>query len=150
MQDCTFLEKWDLIYFNFGLNDVMYHDPATKQVRAMHKDAGGVILTSPEQYAKNLKELVKKFKATGAKLIWASTTPIIGNNGIHYAGDEIKYNKIAAKVMQANNVTIIDMHKIGLDSRKGMKGKGKTYEYKKAKPLHPPIIKVLVQELSKR
>ena len=31
---------------------------------------------APEQYEKNLRELVKRLKATGAKLVWASTTPI--------------------------------------------------------------------------
>lgn len=139
-------KKWDLIYFNFGLNDIMHRDPATKQIRAMHKDIGGVKVSTPKQYENNLRELVKKFKASGAKVIWASTTPIIGNNGILYAGDEIIYNKIAAKVMADNKVPVIDMHKYGYESHQKTRH-AKTYNFKGGLPLHPPVLKVIVEEL---
>jgi len=142
-------KKWDLIHFNFGFNDLMYKDPATKAIRAMHKDAGGVRVSSPEQYEGNLRELVKRFKATGAKIIWANTTPIVGSNGILYAGDEIVYNQIAAKVMKENNVLINDMHTFGLASHKTMpKGHGKTYSYKGGIPLHPPVVQSIFKELN--
>ena len=36
---------------------------------------------------KNLTELVKRLKKTGAKIIWASTTPVVKSNGILYAGE---------------------------------------------------------------
>ncbi len=47
--------KWDVIHFNFGI-----HDRAAK----------------PADYEQRLETIVTRLKATGAKLIWASTTPI--------------------------------------------------------------------------
>jgi hypothetical protein len=142
-------KKWDLIHFNFGLYDLMNKDPASKEVRAMHKDAGGVPVSSPQQYEKNLRELVKKFKATGAKVIWASTTPITGNDGILVAGSEIEYNKIAAKVMKENNISINDMHAHALAVHEAMKkGHGKTFSYKGGPPFHPPMTLSILKELN--
>ena len=62
-------KKWDLIHFNYGLNDIMYKDPSVKKhIIPMHKDVGGIRVCSEKQYEQNLTELVKRLKATGAKL----------------------------------------------------------------------------------
>ena len=141
-------KKWDLIYFNFGLNEIMHKDPATKGIRAMHKDVGGVRVSTPEQYEKNLKELLKRFKARGSKVIWGSTTPVTSSDGILFAGDEIEYNKIAARVMNSSSVPIVDMHARGIASHKSIpRNHGKTYSYKNGLPLHPPIVAVIMKEL---
>jgi hypothetical protein len=55
--------RWDVIHFNFGLHDAK-HMSAT-EFRA-----------SREQYAENLQKLVTQMKATHAKLIFATTTPV--------------------------------------------------------------------------
>ena len=55
-------KKWDVIHFNWGIHDLRIQD--------------GKALVGPEAYEKNLRAIVAKLKATGAKLIWASTTPI--------------------------------------------------------------------------
>ena len=47
--------KWDVIHFNFGI-----HDRATP----------------PADYEQRLEKIVARLQKTGAKLIWASTTPI--------------------------------------------------------------------------
>lgn len=111
-------EKWDVIHFNFGFADLHYKDPSTKEVRAMSKDAGGVRVTAPQQYEKNLEELVKRLKATGAKLVWASTTPILNPQpveSLYDIGSEIEYNAIAARVMARHGVPINDMHSFVLE-----------------------------------
>jgi len=143
-------KKWDLIHFNYGLNDLMHKDPTVKKsIRVMHKDVGGVRVCSEKQYEKNLTEMVKRLKATGAKVIWASTTPIIGSNGIHFAGDEVKYNQIAAKVMKKAGVPINDMHTYGKESHKKVRH-AKTYNYKGGKPLHAPLVDLIVKQLKIR
>lgn len=139
-------KQWDLIHFNFGFNDLMHKDPATQAIRAMHKDVGGVRVTSPQQYEKNLRELVKRFKAHGAKVIWASTTPIVGSDGILMEGSEVVYNEIAAKVMQEHNVTINDMHAHAAEIHKTAKHKN-TYSYK-GYPLYPPMMRSILKELN--
>ena len=55
--------KWDVIHFNFGLHDLKIMKGETRQV-------------PPEDYEKDLRDLVRRMKATGARLIWATTTPI--------------------------------------------------------------------------
>jgi hypothetical protein len=108
-------QKWDLIYFNIGLYDLTYRSPGMKSFRVMSRSGGGVRNTSPEDYEKNLRELVQDLSATKAKLIWASTLPI-GQSllDIHEPGSEIEYNRIAEKIMTESGITIHDLHAYGL------------------------------------
>lgn len=48
-------KKWDLIHFNFGI-----HDRATPL----------------EDYARRMEELLDRMEKSGARIVWASTTPI--------------------------------------------------------------------------
>ena len=54
--------KWDVIHFNWGLWDI-YGWQYAKEDR------------SPAMYGKRLETLVTRLEQTGAKLIWATTTP---------------------------------------------------------------------------
>ena len=91
--------KYDVIHFNFWLNDIFrgrkgaWHNPV-------------------EQYAKDLTKIVTLLKTNGAKVIWASTTPIPLNDPYRPVGDELIYNAAAAKVMKANNIPINDLHSV--------------------------------------
>jgi acyl-CoA thioesterase-1 len=81
--------KWDVIHFNWGLHDAKLPPE-------------GVRHAPPDVYEKNLRRLVTRLKATGAKLIWATTTPVPmgGNLAPNRRFDSVdKYNAIAAKVM---------------------------------------------------
>lgn len=91
--------KWDIIHFNWGIHDLRHMDDGKRQVE-------------PADYEKNLRALVEKLKATGAKLIWASITPIPEPPLIpdRTFGDEKEYNEIAAKVMKENDIPINDLH----------------------------------------
>jgi acyl-CoA thioesterase-1 len=95
--------KWDVIHFNWGLHDL-------KHWKDGKMDPAGPQVTVVADYEKNLRELVKRFKATGAKLIWASTTPVPEGTIGRVAGDEVKYNEAAARVMKAEGVAIDDLH----------------------------------------
>ena len=56
-------------------------------------------------------EIVKKLKATGAQLIFATTTPYPeGTKPLRAFGDEIKYNRAAIKIMKKNDIEINDLH----------------------------------------
>ncbi len=92
--------KWDAIHFNFGLHDAKQLPEGTR-----HSD--------PDIYEKNLREIVKQLRATGAKLIWATTTPV-PDGGIlsptRRFADVAIYNAIAKKVMEENAVAIDDLH----------------------------------------
>src|SRR5215467_9546105 len=55
--------KWDVIHFNWGLHDLKIGDDGTRQVPV-------------DQYERNLRELVSRMRQTGARLVFASTTPV--------------------------------------------------------------------------
>jgi acyl-CoA thioesterase-1 len=101
--------KWDVIHFNWGLHDLKYiqDDPAK---RADPKAPGSHLQVPPAEYEQNLRELVKQLKATGAKLIWCNTTPVLEGSEGRIAGDELKYNAVAARVMQAAGIPTNDLH----------------------------------------
>lgn len=81
--------KWDVIHFNFGI-----HDRAT----------------DPAVYEANLEKLVLRMKETGAKLVWASTTPIPRDEAKKQDPAAIvERNAIAARVMQKHGVATDDL-----------------------------------------
>ena len=95
--------KWDVIHFNWGLHDI-------KRTKDGKMDVAGPQQVPAEDYRKNLEALVRKLKATGAKLIWTSTTPVPeGANG-RVKGEEVEANRIAKEVMDKNGVPIDDLY----------------------------------------
>ena len=95
--------KWDVIHFNWGLHDL-------KRLKDGKMDITAEWQVSEEQYAKNLETLVQQLKATGARLIWASTTPVPeGANG-RMMGDEVKTNAIAEGIMKKHGIPIDDLY----------------------------------------
>lgn len=85
-------KKWDLIHFNFGLHDTR---------------------TAPDVYEKNLEQLVARLEKTGARLVWASTTPAPPDtkSGPTIPAAVIERNKIAARVMQSHKIVIDDLYR---------------------------------------
>jgi acyl-CoA thioesterase-1 len=100
--------KWDVIHFNFGLHDIK-HIKADSGKNS--NDPNDPHQTDLKQYKKNLSEIVEKLKATGAKLIFATTTPYPkGTKPYRAFGDDIKYNKVAKKIMKKNGIPVNDLH----------------------------------------
>jgi len=95
-------EHWDVIHFNWGLHDVKYW-------KNNKLDLSGERLNSLENYEKNLESLVKRLKASKAKLIWANTTPVPEGSKGRIHGDAKKYNQVAEKVMRRNGIHINDL-----------------------------------------
>ncbi len=96
-------KKWDVIHFNWGLHDLKYWKDGKL-------DPAGQQLVPVAQYEKNLREIVARLKKTGAKLIFATTTPVPAGSGGRVAGDEVKYNAAAVRVMNEEGVAIDDLH----------------------------------------
>jgi acyl-CoA thioesterase-1 len=64
----------------------------------------------PVDYEKNLRQIIARLKQTGAKLIFASTTPVPESDAAKYVKDsELPYNEIAKKVMTEEGVTWNDL-----------------------------------------
>ncbi len=98
--------KWDVIHVNWGLHDL-------KLVDGKHQ-------VPLEDYESNLRELVKKLKATGAKLVWASTTPVPAEKTSppRRAEDVPRYNEAAKKIMDESGVAIDDLYAFALPKLK--------------------------------
>lgn len=102
-------QKWDVIHFNWGLWDLCYRDPKSPKAGNRDKVNGKISVTTAE-YEKNLDQLVTQLKATGATLIWASTTLVPEGEVGRAVGDDVKYNAVAAQVMKKHGVVINDLH----------------------------------------
>jgi hypothetical protein len=100
---------WDVIHFNWGLWDLCYRNPESKEQGNRDK-VNGTLSTTPEDYERNLTKLVRRLRASGAELIWASTTVVPEGEAGRIAGDEVKYNAIAARVMDRHDVPTNDLH----------------------------------------
>ncbi|WP_339907985.1 SGNH/GDSL hydrolase family protein [Symmachiella dynata] len=102
-------KPWDVIHFNWGLHDLKYMGPNGKNL-ADTAAADSHQQVPPEEYEKNLRKLVARLKETGATLIWCSTTPVPAGAGGRVVGDAVKYNAVAAKIMQENDIAIDDLY----------------------------------------
>jgi sugar phosphate isomerase/epimerase len=102
-------KKWDVIHFNWGLWDICYRNPKSK-VQGNRDKVNGKLTATPQQYRASMEAIVKKLKATGAKLIWCATTPVPEGEAGRKVGDSAKYNAIAAEVMKAHGIAINDLH----------------------------------------
>jgi hypothetical protein len=112
-------KDWDVIHFNWGLWDLCYRNP--KLPKAGNRDkVNGRISVAPEDYEANLDQLVTRLKATGGALIWASTTRVPEGEAGRHAGDDVKYNQIAARVMKKHGVAINDLHALSSSFEPGL------------------------------
>jgi len=82
--------KWDVIHFNFGI-----HDRSTPVA----------------DYTRRLGELVERMEKTGAKLMWATTTPIPDDPAKNqFAKSVVERNAAAAELMSAHKVAVDDLY----------------------------------------
>jgi GDSL-like Lipase/Acylhydrolase family len=86
-------KRWDIIHFNFGIHDRK---------------------TPLSDYEERLTQLIKRLQATGARLIWASTTPI--PSGTQYGSPQaiIELNAAASKIMKQHSIAIDDLYETAL------------------------------------
>jgi hypothetical protein len=142
---------WDLIHINVGLGDLIHRVPDMKSFRVLPIHAGGVVAIEPKQYEKNLDVLIGKLKATGAKVVWASTTPIrYSRSNVFKLGSEIEYNKIADRVMKKHGVTTNDMYAYAKSIMNMDKpaGHGADPFHFDKKPIHAAIVQTIVDALN--
>jgi len=105
--------KWDVIHFNWGLHDLGYRyaDDTNLNAKAEYArpDNGGHQNVPPADYEKNLRELVARLKKTGAKLIFATTTPVSADLHSYVKDAELPYNEAARRVMKDTGIEVNDL-----------------------------------------
>ena len=120
--------KWDVIHFNFGI-----HDRATPAA----------------DYAKRLEEIVERLQKTGAKIIWASTTPIPDNPAQKQtAASIVDKNKIAAEIMSKHGIPTDDLfaaitpHLAKLQNPNDVHFNGEGYDFLGAKVSEAILVRI--------
>jgi lysophospholipase L1-like esterase len=119
--------RWDVIHFNFGLHDLKYID---EQGRNTSVETGKQQVPI-DQYERNLDEIVKRLKKTGAKLIFATTTPVPDGTKIRVKGDAAIYNSAAVRVMKKHGVPINDLYSFALPRLKEIQRESNVHFYPK-------------------
>ena len=102
--------KWAVIHFNFGLHDLKYVDAQGKNA----EPGQGKPQVSIADYEKNLETLVATMNKTGAKVIFATTTPVPAGSPARKLDDQKQYNEVALAVMKKHGVAIDDLHAFAL------------------------------------
>ncbi len=98
--------KWDVIHFNFGLHDLKYLD----EKNALAPVEKGRLVASPDQYERQLRELVTRMQRTGATVICATTTPVPAKSSGRVEGSEKIYNAAAVRVAKDAGALVNDLH----------------------------------------
>ncbi len=120
---------WDVIQFNHGLHDLRRSYNADTNTWGPHTIPTG-------EYQKNLERLIAILRKTGAKLVWASTTPVPGDILGQYArkeSDAALYNQAAREVMKRHpDILINDLYGVVADSNTfdAWRGSGDVHFYK--------------------
>jgi hypothetical protein len=99
---------FDVIHFNFGLHDLKR---VTATGRNSHDPADGR-QAELDQYERNLRALVTTLRATGATLVFATTTPVpTGGVRPHRDPEDVaRYNAAALKIMVEHDIAITDLY----------------------------------------
>jgi lysophospholipase L1-like esterase len=95
--------KWDVIHVNFGLHDAKL-------------TVAGAPTVALDDYTKNLRTILERLRATGARVIWATTTPVpahVDNPPRQWASVPA-YNEAALKVAREEHVAIDDLYNVVL------------------------------------
>jgi lysophospholipase L1-like esterase len=102
--------RWAVIHFNFGLHDL-------KHVAKAGDDTATSNSNHPRQaelnqYRRNLETIVRKLKSTGARLVFATTTPVAPNtrNPLREPDAPPRYNAAAIEIMNAHGIPVNDLH----------------------------------------
>lgn len=100
--------KWDVIHVNFGLHDLKRQ----KADGTASDDPNDPHQADPAAYEKNLRAIVERLKATNAKLIFATTTPVPEATLSPHRdpADVVRYNDVARTIAAENGMAVDDLY----------------------------------------
>ena len=142
-------EHWDIIQFNWGLWDLCYRHPESKEYGNRDKINGKPEFTI-EEYASNLDSLVSIIKKKSkAKLIFVTTTYVPVDEPGRHTSDVKKYNDAAKEIMKKHNIAVNDIYQpsVSIHNQNGNGSKDVHYSKKGYEALSDLIIKFLEPNL---
>lgn len=101
---------WSVIHFNWGLHDLKHVEEAGKHSKS--NDPKSPTLATVQVYRKNLELIVDQLKATDARLVFATTTPVVEGtlNPLREPDAPSRYNAAALEVMEENGIRVNDLY----------------------------------------
>jgi arylsulfatase A len=101
--------RWAVIHFNWGLHDLK-HVARSDPSRAS-SDPADPVQANLETYAANLRTLVAKLEATGATLVFATTTPVQPGTTKPLREPDApgRYNAAAGAIMRDRGIRVNDL-----------------------------------------
>lgn len=100
---------WDVVHFNWGLHDLCCRHPSST-VYGNRDKIHGTVSVELDAYEKNLEQLVQIIRQQSTHMIWASTTLVPEGEAGRHLGDDLRYNAVAAQVMQRHQIPCNDLH----------------------------------------
>jgi len=94
-------EPWAVIHFSFGFHDAK-------------QDRRGNVAVPLVEFEENLRRIVERLQATGARLIWATATPVAAGDGRRENTTLALYNEAAARVMEGRPIGLNDLYALVL------------------------------------
>jgi GDSL-like Lipase/Acylhydrolase family len=121
--------KWAVIHFNAGLHDLEHvqHENVAPGKQVMVPVEKGPRWISIDSYRSNLEKIVERLKKTGARLVFATTTPVPVGAKSRVPEDVARYNEAALAVMRENGVEIDDLNSAVVES---------AYRFQKPQDVH--------------
>jgi len=99
--------NWDLIHVNFGLHDLKHVNPKTGGNSDKPNDPPQ---SNPQDYEKQLRVILKKVKATKAKVIVCLTTPVPPDcKPFRATTSPAVYNEIAERIAEEHGFAVNDL-----------------------------------------
>ena len=142
--------RWAVIHFNFGLHDLKH--VARPGDEAATSDPNDPRQATVDQYRRNLELVVGKLRATGARLVFATTTPVpVGaTNPLREPEEPPRYNTAALEVMKANGVRVNDLFSFCVPQlEKLQRPKNVHFTPSGSKALAGEVARVIEEELKK-
>lgn len=106
--DGHWAHDWNVIQVNVGLHDLKYVVNKSKLDKVNGKQ-----VSTLDQYERNLRGIIDYLGKNHpkAKLVFALTTPVPEGEPGRHAGDAVKYNKVALKVLDAHpDIVVSDLY----------------------------------------
>ena len=144
-------EKWDVIHFNWGLHDLKHVKKAGTHDKS--NDPNSPTQVTVEEYEANLVKIIAELKKTGAKLVFATTTPVVPGtlNPLRTPEAPVEYNKVALKLMEKHGIPVNDLYAYCLPNlTKWQMPKNVHFKAEGSMELAKKVAKVISEELDEK
>jgi arylsulfatase A-like enzyme/lysophospholipase L1-like esterase len=143
--------RWDVIHFNWGLHDLKHVKRAGSSDNS--DDPSDPVQADVATYAANLRAIVVKLEATGARLVFATTTPVQPGTTKPLREPESPglYNAAATAIMRERGIRVNDLFSFCLPRLESLQlPKNVHFTPAGSEALADEVTRVIAEELGKK